>query len=316
MSLFALITAMLLEHYQPLFKRNKLYGGVAGYADFFRQHFNAGEYHHGQLAWLLAVLPPVLSLVVILRWMSFSHPFFFWVVSTLALYLSLGFSRVSNDFDAILQTLRRGRLGEARDLLSEWRGMSCHELNSGEIARLAVEEALLASLQHVFGVLLWFGLFTLLGLGGGAGAMLYCLSLGVGRHWGGETGDDEIGVEKFDRYARRMIYLLEWLPIRLTTATFAIVGNFEDTAFCWRSQAATWPDSEKGILLAGAAGALGVRLGSPLVQDGEVWHRPELGTGQQADAGTMLDASRLIWRTTIVWLFVLLLLTLGGLLRY
>lgn len=315
MSLFALIAAMLLEYYRPLFKRHALHGAMGDYADIFLQHFNAGEYHHGQLAWWLAVLPPTLLLAILLRWLSFGYPFFFWAVSVLVLYLSLGFSRFNHDFGALLQTLRRGRLGEARDLLSRWRGMSCHELNSGEIACLATEEVLLASLQHVFGVLVWFGLFSLLGLGGAAGAMLYGLAHGIARHWAGVTGEDVIGVETFDRYARRMVYLLEWLPIRLTTASFAIVGNFEDTAYCWRSQAASWPDSEKGILLAGAAGALGVRLGAPLVQDGEVWHRPELGTGNPADIGAMQDASRLITRTAIVWLFVLLLLSLGGLLR-
>lgn len=315
MNLFALITAMLLEHYQPLSERHGLRGAMAGYADFFRQHFNAGEYHHGRLAWGLAVLPPVLALALLLRWLSFGHPLLYWLASALALYLCLGFGRFSRDFDQLLQTLRRGRLGDARDLLSRWRGLSCHELNGGEIARLAIEEALLASLRHVFGVLVWFGLFSLTGLGGAAGAALYCLALGVGRHWAGETGDDEIGAEKFDRYARRMVYLLEWLPIRLATATFALVGNFEDTVYCWRSQAASWPDGELGVLLAGAAGALGVRLGSPLVQDGEVWHRPELGVGNPADIGAMQDASRLIWRTALVWLFVLLLLSLGGLLR-
>ncbi|PIV91345.1 MAG: threonine-phosphate decarboxylase, partial [Gallionellales bacterium CG17_big_fil_post_rev_8_21_14_2_50_54_146] len=77
---------------------------------------------------------------------------------------------------------------------------------------------------------------------------------------------------------------------------------------------ATWADREKGILLASAAGALGVRLGLPLMLDGKMLQRPELGIGGKAELSTLGNTTRLIWRTTIVWLFVLLLLALAGLL--
>jgi len=88
----------------------------------------------------------------------------------------------------------------------------------------------------------------------------------------------EIGQGEFGSFARQAFYWLEWLPIRLTAATFAIVGDFEDTVYCWRTQAASWPDSEAGILLASGAGALGVRLGMPIPQGGLPLDRPELAS--------------------------------------
>ncbi len=97
-------------------------------------------------------------------------------------------------------------------------------------------------------------------------------------------------------------------------AHFTIVGNFEDAVYCWRTQAASWPDGEIGILLASAAGAMGVKLGLPVPQNSEMLHRAELGMGGKADENAMKNASRLIWRTTIIWLLVMLLLTLAGLL--
>ncbi|PIV14273.1 MAG: threonine-phosphate decarboxylase [Gallionellales bacterium CG_4_10_14_3_um_filter_54_96] len=314
MSLFSLIAATLLEYFQPLFMRKHLCGWLPGYADFFRHHFNAGEYGHGKFAWLLAVLPLIFCLVWLSRWLGDSHPVFAWALNVLVLYASLGFSQFSRILDAIQRAVQGGKMGEARDLLSKWCGKSCHELDADEIVRLAVEQALLAALQHLFGVVLWFALFSLLGLGGAAGALGYCLAIGLSAGWAGKTGEDEIGAETFDRFAQLMLYLLEWLPIRLTAATFALVGNFEDTAYCWRSQAATWADREKGILLASAAGALGVRLGLPLMLDGKMLQRPELGIGGKAELSTLGNTTRLIWRTTIVWLFVLLLLALAGLL--
>jgi len=314
MSLFALIVATLLEYFQPLFMRKHLHGWLDAYADFFRHHFNAGEYGHGKLAWLLAVLPSVFCLGFVSRWLGDSHPVFAWALNVLVLYASLGFSQFSQTMDAIQRAVQGGKMREARDLLSRWCGKSCHELNADEIVRLTVEQALLAALQHLFGVVLWFALFSLLGLGGAAGALLYCLAFGLSAGWAGKTGEDEIGADKFDRFAQQMLHLLEWLPIRLTAATFALVGNFEDTAYCWRSQAASWPDSEKGILLASAAGALGVRLGLPLMLDGKMLQRPELGIGGKVEPSTLGNTTRLIWRTTIVWLFVLLLFALAGLL--
>jgi len=314
MSLFALISAILLEYFWPLHKRKHLHGVLSGYADLFRHHFNAGEYSNGKFAWFLAILPLLIVLVILFHWLHSSYPIFAWVLNVLVLFFCLGFSRARLAFDAIQQALHSGRLGVARDLLSKWRGTSCHELNAEEVARLSIEQALKDSLQHLFGILTWFGVFSLLHLGGATGVLLYCLALGLTTQWAGETDEGEIGAEKFDRFAQQMMNALEWLPIRLAAASFAVVGDFEDAVYCWRSQAKRWPEGDIGIMLASASGAVGVKLGLPVPQDGEMRHRPELGIGGKADVSAMQDVSRLIWRTSIVWLLVMLLLTLAGLL--
>ena len=54
----------------------------------------------------------------------------------------------------------------------------------------------------------------------------------------------------------------------LTALTFAVVGNFEDAVYCWRSQALAWSTRTQGVILAAGAGALGVRLGDTLHQYG------------------------------------------------
>jgi adenosylcobinamide-phosphate synthase len=102
--------------------------------------------------------------------------------------------------------------------------------------------------------------------------------------------------------------------VRITAAIFAIVGDFEDTVYCWRTQAASWPDPEAGILLASGAGALGVRLGMPIPQGGLPLDRPELGVGDDADADFMRSTVGLVWRSVVFWVILLLLLTLASLL--
>ena len=311
MSLLALIAALLLEQLHPLSSRKYLQGWLSGYVNFFQHHFNGGKRKHGKIAWLLAVLP-LLAVAVVLYWLLCkAHPVFAWAFNVLVLYLTMGFRQFSHYFTDIHQALRDGRLDEARNLLSRWRGIHSHELNAEEIARVTVEEALIASHRNVFGVIVWFVLFSVVGLGGAAGALMYRLGQFLRIRWAdedaGETGE-------FGSFARRAFYLLEWLPIRMTAATFAIVGNFEDTVYCWRTQAASWPDSEAGILLASGAGALGVRLGMPIPQGGLPLDRPELGVGDDADVDFMRSTIGLVWRSVVFWSLILLLLTLASLL--
>ena len=314
MSLFALIAALLLEQLQPLSSRKRLDGWLFSYAGFFRHHFNAGEHRHGKIAWLLAVVP-LLSGIMALSWLlHYMHPFLAWLFNVFVLYLTMGFRQFSHYFTDIHQALRNGELDEARRLLSDWRGESAQELNTEEVARVAIEEALLASQRNVFGVITWFVLFSALGLGGASGAVLYRLGQLLHKHWCDETEPDNFAGDKFGLFAQQASCILEWLPIRLAAATFAIVGNFEDAAYCWRTQATSWPDSETGILLASGAGALGVRLGMTIPQDHMPQDRPELGIGDDADTDFMQSTIGLVWRSVVFWLILLLLLTLASLL--
>jgi len=328
MSLFALITALLLEQLHPLSSRKYLSGLLSSYAKFFQHHFNAGQHRHGRIAWLLAVLPPLAGVAVLYQLLYRAHPIFAWSFNVLVLYLTMGFRQFSHYFTGIHQALRDGRLDEARGLLSDWRGMSSHGLNSEEVARVTIEHGLIASHRCVFGVIVWFVLFGAVGLGGAAGALLYRLGLFFSMHWGERCiehlpthpekvkPDDllagDFGSDEFGGFARRAFYFLDWLPVRLTAMTFAIVGNFEDTIYCWRTQAANWPEKEAGILLASGAGALGVRLGMPVPQGGLLLDRPELGIGDDADADFMQSTIGLVWRSVVFWMILLSLLTLAS----
>ena len=309
MSLLSLLAALLLEQFHPLSARNYLFAVMNGYVDFFEKHFNAGEHKHGKIAWLIAIGAPLISVAAI-YWVLYSLlPILAWLFCVLILYLSMGFRQFSHYFTKIHQALRDGNLNDARTILTEWQGKACDELNAEELARVAIEQALLASHRNVFGVMFCFIISMLLGLGP-IGAILYRLTQFLNQRWGiNQTG--ELG--EFGEFANKAHHWVEWLPIRLTTATFAIVGNFEDTIYCWRNQAANWPDPEAGIVLAGGAGALGVRLGQTVLQDGLPEHRPELGIGDDADADFMQSAIGLVWRALAFWVILLLLLSLSNL---
>lgn len=308
MSLLSLIAALLLEQLHPLSSRKYLLTWLGDYAQYFRDRFDAGERSHGRIAWLLAVLLPLLLIWAVYCILLSRHAVFAWAFSVLVLYLTMGFRQFSHYFTDINLALQENDLQQARLLLSEWTGKSCNELNPHEVARLAIEQALLASYRHVFGVVIWFVIFMMLGMGP-VGAMLYRLAVFVSARW----KDQEAGSD-FGAFAQQMCRALDWLPLRLTAGSFAVVGNFEDTIYSWRTQAAAWPEPDEGILLASAAGALGVKLGQTVVLDDQPVFRPDLGSGDEVDTEHMQSAIGLAWRTLVFWLLMMLLLTGANLL--
>lgn len=312
MSLLSLIFALLIEQLRPLSSRQYLYTWLSNYVDFFQRNFDAGESKHGRIAWLIAVLLPLFGSVAVYWILAGQHPIFAWAFCVLVLYLTMGFRQFSHYFTDIHKALRNDDIKQARQLLSSWRGVPCDELSSEEVIRVTIEEALLATHRNVFAVVVWFVIFMQLGLGP-SGAILYRMARFLNTRWGGKDTSES---DNFAKFATQLYHWIAWLPVRLTAATFAIVGNFEDAIYCWRTQASSWPDQEGGIVLASGAGALGVRLGMPVAQFGNINERPELGIGDAADVDFMQSAVGLVWRALVFWLIMLLLLTLASMVSW
>lgn len=309
MTLFAIILTLLIEQVRPLDERKFVLSPLARYALLFERQFNDGQQRHGMVAWIIAVIVPVVLMLILQGLLWAFQPILAFVLSVGILYLTLGFRHSSHFFTDIHLALRDNDIARARQLLAEWRSRSGDRLSSNEVARLAIEEALVASHRHVFAPMFWFVLL------GPAGALLYRLALFFNIQWGGRglvEHDAEFG--EFGRFARKAYAVLDWAPVRCSAVGFAIVGDFEDAIYCWRTQASAWTADAYGILLASGAGALGVRLGLPLHDDaGDLGDRPELGMGDDADADFLQSTIGLVWRTLVLGLLVVTLLWLGSL---
>lgn len=304
MSLLSLVAALLLEQWRPLADRRYLYSLLARYASWLEGLFNAGEAQQGKVAWFVAVLPAVLVAWVLYAVANATNPFVAFLLNVGALYLTMGFRQRSHFFTDIHAALRKDDLVKAREALSAWRQEDCADLDREAVTRLALEEALISSHRYVFGVIFWFVL-----LPGPTGAILYRLTMFLDGRWSESASP---GLERFGQFAHRVFAALDWLPSRFTAAAFAIVGDFENAVYCWRTQAATWSDRALGTVLSSGAGAIGVRLGMPVVIGGRLLDRPPLGLGDPADVGHMDSLVGLAWRALVMWLLLLLLVALAG----
>jgi cobalamin biosynthesis protein CobD/CbiB len=301
MSVLAIMAALVLEQWRPLDHGRTVHAWLSAWAGWLEQAFNGGERRHGMIAWLVAVLPPFVAAILIHQLLASAHFLLALAFNIAVLYFTLGFRQFSHHFTEIQLAVKSGDVERARQLLEEWRGASGVTRTREEVIRLSIEEALVASHRHVFGVLLWYVL-----LPGPSGALLYRLAAFLQQRWRDLGG--------FGRFAGHAFQLLEWPAVRLTAASFAVVGDFEDAVYCWRTQARTWMEASSGVVLAAGAGAMGVRLGMPVQEIDGMQPRPEIGVGETADGPLLDSAVGLLWRALVVWVFALLVITVASLL--
>ncbi|MBY0578076.1 MAG: CobD/CbiB family protein [Burkholderiales bacterium] len=301
MTFFSLIVALLLEQARPF--DGKTLSFMLGYFDWLKTHLTTGESRHSVLAWMIAVMLPTLAVGTLTLLFHRFNPILGWAWNVFVLYLTMGFRQFSHAYTGIDRALKSGDLQKARELLGVWRGASAAEFNSEQIARVSIEQGLIFSHTYVFGVIFFFAAL------GPMGAVLYRIATVLGEEW--NRFPEETGY--LGKFSAQAFEIIDWIPSRLTAVSFAIVGDFEDALYCWRTQALSWRPVAHGILLASGAGALGVRLGETLPEDGLTQYRPLMGIGDEADGAYMQSTVGLIWRSLLLWLLLILLLTIANL---
>lgn len=327
MSFFAILFALLIEQVRPLGPHNPIHGGLRVWARWVSRNFDAGKPQHGWIAWMLAVLVPALlalgvhqGLLAFVGWPAAM------VWSVIVLYVTLGFRQFSHHFTDIRDALEAGDETRARQLLAQWQRVDASELPRSEIVRHVIEYSVLAAHRHVFGVLAWFSVLAAFGLGP-AGAVLYRMAEFVVRYWRYRSRMQiQPASEALQSAATRAWAAVDWLPARITATAFAVVGSFEEAIDCWRNYAQRFPNDSDGVILAATSGAVNVRLGGeglkPAVAAAPAgFAAMEPGAvdtastpGLEAEIAHLRSVVGLVWRSVVLWMVLLALLTLANLL--
>lgn len=245
----------------------------------------------GALAWGLAVLP----FAAMAFWMG-SQPGWGFVASILILYFALGAHSLSQHAAAVERPLVAGDLAQAREQVGHIVSRDTSALDGEGVARAGVESVLENGNDAVFGALFWFM------VAGAAGAVLYRLANTLDAMWGYRTPR----YKNFGWAAARLDDILNYVPARLTAASYALLGRTGAALRCWRTQAGAWESPNAGPVMAAGAGALSVHLGGGAVYHGTLESRPALGCGANpvpADIGRAVDlVRRTLWLWLALWL--------------
>lgn len=327
MSFLALLFAFFIEQVRPLAPNNWVHRILQTWIQWVSRTLDAGDVRLAWLTWsLVVVLPAVAATVVhwVLLWV------FGWPVAMLwsmaILYVSLGFRQFSHHFTDIRDALDAGDERLARELLAQWQQVSVGTLPRFELIRHVIEHSVLSAHRHVFGVLAWFTVLAALGFGP-AGAVVYRMGEWLSRLWWTSNQQTKNWVsEPLQASAKRAWHVIDWLPARMTAVAFAVVGNFEEVIDCWRNHAQRFPDDNDGVVLAATAGALNVRLGGEALSS-HAAHESDADDQQDArsqdsestpgrlpERGHLLSVVGLVWRSVVMWMVLLALLTLARLL--
>lgn len=246
----------------------------------------------GVAAWLAAVAPPV----ALAAWLTAVLPWPLAAVLHIALlWFALGAKSLTDHLAPIAAALFQRDLPGARALTARIVSRDTSTADEGALSRAAVESALENGNDAIFGALFWFV------VAGGPGALLFRLANTLDAMWGYRTPR----FLTFGWAAARIDDVLNWIPARLTAASYALLGDTATAWRCWRTQARHWDSPNAGPVMAAGAGSLNVRLGGPAVYHGALEDRPALGAGAPAPAAHIVAAVSLVTRTLVLWLALL-----------
>ena len=327
MNFFAVLFALLIEQLKPLPRDNWIHDTLISWVGWTGRTFDAGRERHAVVVWCITVLTPSLAAAALYLAAAHYSLLLALAVNVVVLYLTLGFRQFSHYFTDIRDALERRDELQARQLLTEWRHLDASDLPRNELLRHVIEHSLLAAHRHVFGVFFWFVLLSTFGLGP-AGAVLYRLAEFSSRYWAFRSRT--VGVPINARLMQRsqmMFSLIDHVPARMTAFGFAVVGDFEAAIECWRRDAGLWRIGNDGVILASAAGAVGVRLGGSalpavtpdepkgLAAGGDVEDTAALAStpGLTPEVGHLRSIVGLVWRSVVLWMLLLALLSLANL---
>ncbi len=324
MGFLSLLFALVIEQVRPFTGISRLRTWGGGWIDWVLKNFDAGGSGQGMLCWSIAALVPA-GCVILIHWALalWLGVFSAFVWNVAVLYATLGFRQFSHYFTEIRTALEMGDDETARRVLQSWTGPLPLALTRAEIIRRLVVQSVLSAHRHVFGVFTWYSIGSLLGLGP-AGAVVYRVGASIQARALMRVDAGTRTSSAVQQFTGRLWWFLDWLPVRMTAMGFAFVGSFEESIDLWRRWEIIKPGDNDALLLAATSGAIGIQLNEPA---GVVLAAPSLEPlGGQVEPGEAVDGHKspqighlaavvgLVWRTVVMWLVLLALMTLARLL--
>lgn len=288
MALIAILLSLTLERLLGTLEGVRNFHWFATWSAWVHKQLPASSPWQGEAGLVVVLLPPLLLLVLVFQlldgvWMPLSF-----LAGVMVLLYCMGPKDLEAEVEAFLEARERddeeSALWHAASLL----GKALPE-NSRLLTRQLVENILIEANSRVIAVFFWFVLL------GPFGALLYRLTAIYQR-------TDTQGENGLAEASRRLMGLLDWIPVRLCAIGYAMSGNFVEAIAGWRTHQAQWPESNREILVQSGLGALGQG------EDG----REEAEVPPEREAARISETIALVRRMALVLLVILALLTLGG----
>lgn len=286
MTLIAIFASLVLERMLDHVQDLRRYERYQDYVEWVRQRLQ-GDPWEGRLGVVLLLAPVVLITLLLqieLNGALFGLLGLLFAVGVLV--FCLGPRDLGHELGQYREAHASGNLEVSTRLARTLMGVE-PPADPIDQARAVTAAVLVQANVRIFGVLFWFAVL------GPVGAVLYRAVTELSRL----TLQDN---DEFAWASRQLNELLDWLPARLTALGYALSGHFEAAVVSWRAATASrdcWLVPAAEVLAAAGAGALDL---DQEITDSIAWDH------------ALQSAMSLVWRTLVLWVFVIALLTLAG----
>lgn len=253
----------------------------------------------GIISWCVLVIP--LSFLV--WYLSNLNTVWYWSVSIVLLYISLGNYSLVQHAQTVMSALQENNLEYARTRVAFMVSRDTNDMQEKDMQAATIESVLENGCDAIFGAIFWF---VVLGV---PGVVMYRLANTLDAMWGYRTPR----YKYFGWATARIDDVLNWLPAQLTALSYALMGHVVTAMKAWFTQARYWKSLNAGSVMASGAGALQLQLGGAARYNGIIQQRPQLGYGKTPETNDIQRSIRLVQRSLWLWLVSIFL---GGALVY
>lgn len=210
MTLISLLLVLLVERVTTKSK----YWQTDFYADKYLQSIQSRDWlNSSSKSWILALVIFVPVVIVYLVVQNFAGGLLELVISTAILMVCIGCPSIRATYKCFLQAADRG----------DFQACSMYEdqISGDDKGTISFGLSLVwQNYRHYTAVILWFAAF------GASGAILYVLV----RELDAKLSKDN---EEAANQTKRLLYILDWIPVRITALGFLLVGHFSRAFPTW-----------------------------------------------------------------------------------
>ncbi len=265
--------------------------GFGNMALAIEQLIYANSKKNGSYTVMLLVIPPVAC--VAFAQIVFEFP----IIDIAVLYFAIGWKSLTIHAKQVKAALQDDNLVAARQYVGYLVSRDTTEMDSIGITKGTIESVLENGNDAIFGALFWFV------VAGAPGAVAYRLVNTLDAMWGYRN----TRYRQFGWAAARLDDCMNYIPARLTAFSYALMGNVRTALSCWREQGSVWKSPNAGPVMASGAGSLNLSLGGPACYHGKLENRIILGTTRTPEIGDIDMALRLIQRTLLFWIVIIVI---------
>ncbi|MBA2654170.1 MAG: regulatory signaling modulator protein AmpE [Gammaproteobacteria bacterium] len=275
-----LICLLLQAIFHVSIKRGK-YHLLEHYASGMKPFLTKINANHGWVA-LISLMLPILILVLILNAL-FSHVgILYFIYAAIVLLFCLDIRDMKKQLGDYFVAITNENLVKAQIEAEQFVSHSVHQ-NKSEMTRAVTESIFIKALTNIFSVIFWFMLL------GPFGAVLYYLATTLTKL----ACNPEFSYTDTYFAAEYIKELFDWLPVRVLTLTFALIGHFGPVFTLWIDRLGAGLSDNRQLLIDAGLTALNADL-----------------EPTQASATENNQALSLVNRTLWTWTIVIGVLTI------